>query len=169
MRDLSRLGPHAHEESLCSSDIIQHGLEAFGIMRVCATVGLDLEGQTLPATLHHQIDFLARRSAPERELGMRPLQLLSSDQILEDKTLPTPAPSRMVIKLKVILNIQQMMQEAGVPNEHSGGFHQPLPDIPEKRRQAPDQENALKKIQAMLDRMIIHSQRVSERGDSRSR
>jgi hypothetical protein len=152
------------DPSLGGSQVIQNGLEFLGIVRVCAAVRFHFYGNFFIPPVKDEIRLLAGGRAPKKELGKGIREAFSTHQILDYESHPARPANRVVVQLVESSNVEQVVQKPCVTDEYSRSFYQAFANVAKVRRQTSDAKNAFQKIDAMLNRVVVHPQRVSQSG-----
>ncbi len=77
---------------------------------------------------------------------MRMDERLTSQQVLQHEGFPTGPANGVILQYLQAVDIQQMMQQAGIAQVDFGRLHQALADIAKIRGQAPQQEALFENI-----------------------
>jgi hypothetical protein len=123
------------------SDVVENGFEFPGVMGISPAVGLNFDSDAIAATVKDQVRFLTGGGAPKEKLSEGMREPFTTNEIFNDKTLPTRTSKRMVVQIVRGRDMEQMMQEPAVSDKNARSFDQPLADITKIRREAPDEKD----------------------------
>ncbi len=136
----------AYEPSSVGPDVVKGGFEFPGIVDIGGAIGLDFNGNAAIPPVENKVGFLTGGGAPEIELGEGMGQAFAANDVLNDKTLPTRAPKRVIVEVLRTRDIEQVMEQASIAEINALGFDQALSDVAEKRRQKADEKDSFQQV-----------------------
>ncbi len=114
------------------------------------------------AAVQHQVGFGAGRGTPEVGAGTRMCDGFAPENILDDERFPARAAHRVRLQLLMAADVQQVVQQPGIPQVELRRLDQALADVAEIRWQPPQQEDPLQHVQVPLDGQVVDPQRRTD-------